>query len=45
MKSSKRGGIALHHLQQNLMWACTIGGGILGYAQFPGGAHLQMVLY
>jgi hypothetical protein len=20
------------------MWACTIGGGILGYAQFPGGA-------
>jgi hypothetical protein len=20
------------------MWACTIGGGILGYAQFPGGS-------
>jgi hypothetical protein len=33
------------HLQrQNEPWACTIGGGILGYAQFPGGALLLMVL-
>jgi hypothetical protein len=29
---------------KNDLWACTIGGGILGYAQFPGGPLLLMVL-
>jgi hypothetical protein len=26
------------------LWACTIGGGILGYAQFPGGASSDGVI-
>ncbi|GAA3570949.1 zinc metalloprotease [Snuella lapsa] len=38
MKSSKKGGIdatdTSHYLN---IWVCEIGGGILGYAQFPGG--------
>ena len=39
MKNAKRGGIAPTSPTTTLnMWACTIGGGILGYAQFPGGA-------
>ncbi|MFT5253645.1 MAG: hypothetical protein ACI87N_002687, partial [Flavobacteriales bacterium] len=39
MKSSKRGGIDPTSPQTTLnMWSCTIGGGILGYAQFPGGS-------
>jgi hypothetical protein len=43
MKSSKRGGIDPTPTTKLNMWACTIGGGILGYAQFPGGSMLQMV--
>ncbi|MBC7556055.1 MAG: zinc metalloprotease [Chryseobacterium sp.] len=39
MKSSKRGGIDPTSPTTKLnLWACTIGGGILGYAQFPGGS-------
>jgi hypothetical protein len=39
MKNSKRGGIDPTSPTTTLnMWACTIGGGILGYAQFPGGS-------
>ena len=39
MKSSKRGGIDATSPSNTLnLWACTIGGGILGYAQFPGGS-------
>ncbi|MCL9804339.1 zinc metalloprotease [Flavobacterium amniphilum] len=39
MKNSKKGGIAATSPTTKLnMWVCTIGGGILGYAQFPGGA-------
>ena len=39
MKSSKRGGLDPTSPSTNLnIWACTIGGGILGYAQFPGGS-------
>ena len=39
MKSSKRGGIDATSPSNTLnIWACTIGGGILGYAQFPGGS-------
>jgi hypothetical protein len=39
MKNSKRGGIDPTNPTTTLnMWACTIGGGILGYAQFPGGS-------
>jgi len=39
MKNAKRGGIAPTSPSNNLnLWVCTIGGGILGYAQFPGGA-------
>jgi hypothetical protein len=39
MKNSKRGGIDPTSPSTNLnIWACTIGGGILGYAQFPGGS-------
>ena len=39
MKSSTQGGIAATSPTTKLnMWICTIGGGILGYAQFPGGA-------
>jgi hypothetical protein len=38
MKNAKRGGIAPTSPSNTLnLWACTIGGGILGYAQFPGG--------
>ena len=39
MKKSKQGGINPTSPTTTLnMWACTIGGGILGYAQFPGGS-------
>jgi hypothetical protein len=39
MKNSKRGGIDPTSPTTTLnMWSCTIGGGILGYAQFPGGS-------
>ena len=39
MKNSKKGGINPTSPSNTLnMWACTIGGGILGYAQFPGGS-------
>lgn len=38
MKNSKQGGIDPTSPSTTLnIWACTIGGGILGYAQFPGG--------
>lgn len=38
MKSSKKGGIDPTDPAHNLnIWVCNIGGGILGYAQFPGG--------
>lgn len=39
MKKSKQGGINPTDPTKNLnFWVCTIGGGILGYAQFPGGS-------
>ncbi len=39
MKISKRGGINPTDPANNLnIWVCEIGGGILGYAQFPGGS-------
>jgi len=39
MKKSNLGGINPTSPTTKLnMWACTIGGGILGYAQFPGGS-------
>ena len=39
MKKSKSGGIDATSPTTKLnFWVCTIGGGILGYAQFPGGA-------
>jgi hypothetical protein len=39
MKKSKQGGINPTSPTTKLnFWVCTIGGGILGYAQFPGGA-------
>lgn len=39
MKNSKKGGINPTSPSTTLnIWACTIGGGILGYAQFPGGS-------
>ncbi|MEO8516446.1 MAG: zinc metalloprotease [Flavobacterium sp.] len=39
MKKSKQGGIDPTSPSTKLnLWACTIGGGILGYAQFPGGS-------
>ena len=39
MKNGKRGGIDATSPTTKLnMWVCTIGGGILGYAQFPGGS-------
>ncbi|MFC4818221.1 zinc metalloprotease [Flavobacterium sp. GCM10023249] len=39
MKNAKRGGIAPTSPTTKLnIWVCTIGGGILGYAQFPGGS-------
>lgn len=38
MKKTKRGGIDPTSPNTKLnIWVCTIGGGILGYAQFPGG--------
>lgn len=39
MKSAAKGGINATDPANNLnIWVCEIGGGILGYAQFPGGA-------
>ncbi len=39
MKKTKQGGLDPTSPTTNLnLWACTIGGGILGYAQFPGGS-------
>ncbi|QKJ63562.1 zinc metalloprotease [Flavobacterium sp. M31R6] len=39
MKKTSKGGIAPTSPTTKLnLWVCTIGGGILGYAQFPGGA-------
>jgi hypothetical protein len=39
MKKSSQGGINPTSPTTKLnMWVCTIGGGILGYAQFPGGS-------
>jgi Pregnancy-associated plasma protein-A len=38
MKSAKKGGIDADSPATKLnIWVCNIGGGILGYAQFPGG--------
>jgi hypothetical protein len=38
MKSASKGGINATDPANNLnIWVCEIGGGILGYAQFPGG--------
>ncbi len=38
MKSSNRGGIDATSPETIMnMWVCNLGGGILGYAQFPGG--------
>jgi hypothetical protein len=39
MKKTSKGGLAAISPTTKLnLWVCTIGGGILGYAQFPGGA-------
>ncbi|HSN48111.1 MAG TPA: zinc metalloprotease, partial [Flavobacterium sp.] len=39
MKKTKQGGLDPTSPSTTLnLWACTIGGGILGYAQFPGGS-------
>jgi hypothetical protein len=39
MKKTNRGGLAPISPTTKLnLWVCTIGGGILGYAQFPGGS-------
>ncbi len=39
MKKTNRGGIAPTSPSTKLnLWVCTTGGGILGYAQFPGGS-------
>ncbi|WP_320814710.1 zinc metalloprotease [Flavobacterium sp.] len=39
MKNTKRGGLDPTSPSTKLnLWVCTIGGGILGYAQFPGGS-------
>ena len=39
MKKANRGGLAPTSPTTKLnFWVCTIGGGILGYAQFPGGS-------
>lgn len=39
MKKTNRGGLAPTSPTTKLnFWVCTIGGGILGYAQFPGGS-------
>ena len=38
MKKSSQGGVDPINPAENMnMWICNIGGGILGYAQFPGG--------
>jgi hypothetical protein len=38
MKNGKKGGISPTNPNTTLnLWSCNIGGGILGYAQFPGG--------
>jgi hypothetical protein len=40
MKIPSQGGIAPTDATSNLnLWVCEIGGGILGYAQFPGGSN------
>lgn len=39
MKNSSQGGVDPWNTSEYLnMWVCNIGGGILGYAQFPGGS-------
>ncbi|WP_428743514.1 GEVED domain-containing protein [Tenacibaculum sp.] len=39
MKKSSQGGVDPWNANEYLnMWVCNIGGGILGYAQFPGGS-------
>ncbi len=39
MKKTSQGGVAAWDASKYLnMWVCNIGGGILGYAQFPGGS-------
>jgi hypothetical protein len=39
MKSSSQGGVDSWNTSEYLnMWVCNMGGGILGYAQFPGGS-------
>lgn len=39
MKKSKQGGIDPTSPSNTLnIWSCTIGGGVIGYAQFPGGS-------
>ena len=39
MKKSSQGGVNPWNTSEYLnMWVCNIGGGILGYAQFPGGS-------
>ena len=39
MKKSSQGGVDPWNSAEYLnMWVCNIGGGILGYAQFPGGS-------
>ncbi|QCX01755.1 zinc metalloprotease [Aggregatimonas sangjinii] len=39
MKDPSQGGIGATDPENNMnLWVCEIGGGILGYAQFPGGA-------
>ncbi|TYB69537.1 T9SS type A sorting domain-containing protein [Bizionia saleffrena] len=39
MKKASQGGVNPWNTSQYLnMWVCNIGGGILGYAQFPGGS-------
>ncbi len=39
MKSASQGGVSPWDTSEYLnMWVCNIGGGILGYAQFPGGS-------
>ncbi len=39
MKNAKKGGLNAWNSAKYLnLWVCNIGGGILGYAQFPGGA-------
>ena len=38
MKSPATGGVAAHQPKSHLnIWVCALGGGLLGYAQFPGG--------